>query len=477
LSKGPLTGSYRYYFVDPAISTLLTRYNQEHIIKHLDLMSGSEKLDLLNEISLIDFELIAELSKSCQLETSVEKKNVFKEVDVLSFNRSDVSSSQKNRLYGIGEDCLREGKVAIFLVAGGQGTRLGFKGPKGCYSISPIKGKSLFQLFAENIRALQMRYGKLLNWYIMASNDNIDETRSFFKDNNFFGLKRDKVHFLIQGQIPSLDLNGRLIIARNKRIFQNPNGHGGAIKALHDSGDLLRMEQDGIEEIFYFQVDNPLVKIADPLFIGAHVEHKAEISSKVVKKVNSTEKVGIIGRVNGRLGCIEYSELSQKEKEERIGDGSLRFGSANIAVHMLNRNYVEKLNMDTDYSLPYHTAIKEIECLAEGDRGHVPAVIQGKKFEMFIFDALGFAKSSVTLEVSREDEFSPVKNRTGEDSPEKARKAMIDLHTKWLRSSGKVSSIPDNLVIEVSPLYALDDVEFRKKFIPLSRILSPLYLE
>ncbi len=439
-------------------------------------MTDRERIGLLSDIEQIDFRHLAELYESYRLDLSKKnRKKIFQEIEVLSFCRGEVSEKYRKRLCCLGEDYLMQGKVAIFLVAGGQGTRLGFNGPKGCYAISPVKNKTLFQLFAENIRALKNRYGKCPKWYIMTSCENSGETRSFFEKSNFFGLERDSICFLIQKQIPALDLNGRLIISRDKKIFKNPDGHGGAIRALFDSGALQEMAREGIDEIFYFQVDNPLAKIADPLFIGAHVEHNAEMSSKVVNKENADERVGIIGRVDGKLGCIEYSELSQKEAQERRSDGSLRFRSANIAIHMLNRNFVEKLNRDKNFRLPYHRAIKEIECLDVN--GHLPRKIQGIKFELFIFDALGFAERSVSLEVPRNEEFSPVKNRTGADSPETARRAMINIHTKWLKSSVKLSSIPENLVVEVSPLYALDEEMFKEKFIEPPQISSPFYLE
>lgn len=465
-------------FMNADIPQRLINFNQEHILKHLDLVSNTEKQALFRDIEQIDLAQLANLYESYRLMHKVEKrKKFFQEVDTLSFNQTQTSEKQKRRLYSLGEDYLREGRVSIFLVAGGQGTRLGFQGPKGCYPISPVKTKSLFQLFAESIRALQHRYGNPLQWYIMTSQENNLETCNFFKQNNFFGLTKETVHFLIQRQIPSLNLEGKLIISQGKRIFKNPNGHGGSIFALHDSRALQEMAQRGIDEIFYFQVDNPLAKIADPLFIGAHVEQQAEMSTKAVKKVDPAEKVGLVGEIDGRLGCIEYSELSQKEAQERRKNGELRFNSANIAIHMLNREFVEKLNTRDNFRLPYHFAVKSIECLEVDGNRIIPKKIDGIKFEMFIFDALRFAERSVTLQVSREEEFSPIKNKTGVDSPETARKAMIKLFTRWLKSSNKISSIPDGLVIEISPLYALDEETFKKKFFPPSHILSPFYIE
>jgi UDP-N-acetylglucosamine/UDP-N-acetylgalactosamine diphosphorylase len=361
-------------------------------------------------------------------------------------------------------------------VAGGQGTRLGFNGPKGCYPITPVEEKSLFQLFAEKILALQLRYGTHLFWYIMTSSENHNVTKVFFQQHNFFGLHRDQIQFFIQAEIPSLDLDGKLILGTEGKIFKNPNGHGGSIKALHESGALKDMAKKGIDQIFYFQVDNPLVKIGDPLFIGAHVANKAEMSTKVVKKVDPKERVGIIGRINGRLGCIEYSELPPEQAKEKKEDGNLRFSSANIAIHMLKRNFVEDLANQKGISLPYHIAVKEIECLQEQQGALVHHTIKGLKFEMFIFDALGCTQNSITLEVKREEEFAPVKNHDGLDSPETAKKALINLNKRWLQNAGKLPEDSDDLIIEVSPLYALDEKEFQSKCkSPLSHS-TPLYL-
>jgi UDP-N-acetylglucosamine/UDP-N-acetylgalactosamine diphosphorylase len=458
------------------IASQLKNNGQEHILTYLERLNAGERQSLLEDAERIDLEQIAELFGSYRASRRQgHEQKVFEAAEVLAFPPTDVFAAERSRLINLGEDLLRQGRVAIFLVAGGQGTRLGYNGPKGCFPVSPVRRKSLFQLFAENIRALRSRYGVALPWYIMTSQENNAATCAFFKEQGFFGLGADTVQFIIQKENPSLDLDGRLIISPDKKIFKNPNGHGGSLYALKDSGALAQMAALGIDEIFYFQVDNPLAKIADPLFIGAHGENRAQMSTKVVRKVDPAEKVGIIGRVNGRLGCIEYSELSQAENAERLPDGRLRFSSANTAIHMLNRAFVEKLTSNPDFMLPYHIAVKGIDCLAP-DMATVKK-IDGIKFEMFIFDALGFAERSVTLEVPREEEFSPVKNSAGADSPVTARAAMIARHRSWLQGSGKLIAVPDDLVIEVSPLYALDAAEFAEKFQPPPNLSYPLYIE
>ncbi|MBN2108880.1 MAG: UTP--glucose-1-phosphate uridylyltransferase [Deltaproteobacteria bacterium] len=458
------------------IAGRLKSNGQEHILNYLERMNAGERQSLLEDAARIDLEQIAELFGSYRsLRGQGHEQKIFEAAEVLAFPPTDVFAAERRRLAGLGEDLLRQGRVAIFLVAGGQGTRLGYNGPKGCFPVSPFRRKSLFQLFAESIMALRSRYGAALPWYIMTSQENNAATCAFFKEHGFFGLGAGTVRFIIQKENPSLDLDGRLIISPDKKIFKNPNGHGGSLYAMKDSGALAQMADLGIDEIFYFQVDNPLANIADPLFIGAHAENRAQMSTKVVRKVDPAEKVGIIGRVNGRLGCIEYSELSQAEIAERLPDGRLRFSSANMAIHMLNRAFVEKLTSDPDFRLPYHIAVKGIDCLAP-DMATVHK-IDGIKFEMFIFDALGFAERSVTLEVPREEEFSPVKNSAGADSPDTARAATIARHRSWLQGSGKLPAVPADLVIEISPLYALDAEEFAEKFRPPPNLSSPVYIE
>jgi UDP-N-acetylglucosamine/UDP-N-acetylgalactosamine diphosphorylase len=448
----------------------LCAFKQEHILTYLDIISPAERAALLQDLKDINFTQLATRYQTYRRsKNETEEKKVFDTAEIIAPPFSP-------RFAAAGEDYLRAGKVGIFLVAGGQGTRLGFKGPKGCFPISPVKHKSLFQLFAEAIAALDRRYGKPLSWYIMTSRENDAETRRFFQEHNFFERDRGYIQFLVQGEIPSLDQDGRLLVSRGLQIFKNPDGHGGSLRALKESGALKDMQDKGIEELFYFQVDNPLAKIADPLFIGAHVEHGAEMSTKVVQKTDPAEKVGIIGKINGKTGCIEYSELTPAEIAEKRGDGTLRFDSANIAIHMIKRTFIEQLTQDERFSLPYHVAVKDVECLVAEDGRLIPDTRKGLKFEMFVFDALGFTTRSVTMQVQREEEFSPVKNFDGADSPQTAQQAMVNLFARWVKQSKKIPHFPEDLIVEVSPLFALDETEFAKKFVPPSAISSPLYI-
>jgi len=458
---------------------LLKQYGQEHLLDYLPMLGEREQKMLLADIDQIDLDALTDLyhSYTANHNTASNDDIVVEQAEVLSFHKPSDATDERKRLYAEGESLLSAGKVALFLVAGGQGTRLGFDGPKGCFPISPVAAKSLFQLFAESVLALQRRYCNSIPWYIMTSQENNTETTDFFQTNLFFGLDPASVHFIVQQQIPSLTLDGKLIVGENKRIFKNPNGHGGSLYALHESGALQDMSRRGIEEIFYFQVDNPLVNIADPLFIGAHRQHGADMSTKVVEKIDPSERVGIIGKLNGRLSCIEYSELTDEQARERLDDGRLRFSSANIAIHMINRRFVERLIASSHFHLPYHFAVKDIVCLVPEASRLISTTMKGIKCEMFVFDALGSARNAVTLEVSRGEEFSPVKNADGSDSPHTARRSLSARYAGWLRRSAPHLSIPDSFVVEVSPLYALTEEEFSAKYTPPLHIASPLYIE
>jgi len=372
----------------------------------------------------------------------------------------------------IGEDALRGGRVAAFLVAGGQGSRLGFDGPKGKFAISPLRGKTLFQLHAEKILALGRKYGRTIPWYIMTSKTNHKETVDFFKSNDFFGLESDHVSFFEQEMIPALGAEGQLLLESPGTVFMNPNGHGGSLSALKRSGALTDMRTRGVDLIYYFQVDNVLINICDPVFLGHHLEGGAEMSAKIVAKTDPDEKVGVLARVDGRLGVVEYSDLPDAAKRAIDADGSLRFRAGSIAIHVFNREFVERETAGR-LRLPWHVAHKKIACLNRAGQRVDPEKPNGYKFETFVFDALGDAHKVRFLEVSREDEFSPVKNAEGQSSPETARRDMVRQFKRWLQAAG--ASVPQGAV-EISPLFALESAELKDKLAMIPMTDGDLYL-
>ncbi|MFQ6112729.1 MAG: UTP--glucose-1-phosphate uridylyltransferase, partial [bacterium] len=400
---------------------------QGHVFRFWDELNEGARRALLTQLKAIDFDLLAELyRKFIQTPGGHKIQGELEPADFIAIPKTAQEKEAATQARLTGERALRQGRVAVFLVAGGQGTRLGYSGPKGKFPISPIKDKSLFQLHGEKILAMSRKYNVTIPWYIMTSETNHQETVDFFAAHGYFGLNPDDVMFFPQEMVPALDPSGRLILDARDHVFTNPNGHGGSLSALKKSGALDDMRRRGIDLIFYFQVDNVLVKICDPVFLGYHIQQQAQMSAKVVAKTDPYEKVGVLGRINGRLEVIEYSDLSDEQKEARNPDGSLEFGAGSIAIHVLDVEFVEQENKG-GLRLPWHVAHKKIPYINEKGKLIEPESPNGYKFETFVFDALGDAEKVVILEVKREEEFSPVKNARGVDSPATARRDMNNL--------------------------------------------------
>jgi len=368
-----------------------------------------------------------------------------------------------------GEQALRAGKVAAFTVAGGQGTRLGYDGPKGTYPVTPVTGKTLFQVFAEKILAATRRYGVEIPWFIMTSHANHEATEKAFREAGYFGLKPESVFLFRQGRMPAVDHDGRILLESKSSIAMSPDGHGGSLRALVRSGAVAEMRRRGIEVLSYFQVDNPLVQCIDPAFIGFHFEHGSEMSSKMIPKAYPLEKVGHFCVRNGRTVVIEYSDMPSAMQEERLENGKLRFIAGSIAIHLLGVDFVERTGgNDPAYTLPFHRADKKIPTIDAEGRPVIPSAPNGIKFEMFVFDALPFDRHPVIIETLREDEFSPVKNATGIDSPETCRNDQKRQWARWLAAAGTPiptdeTGLPE-VNFEVSPLFADSQQAFVTKW-------------
>ena len=385
----------------------------------------------------------------------------------------------------VGEAALRAGRVGVFTVAGGQGTRLGYDGPKGTFEITPIKGKSLFQVFAEKIMAASRRYGRPLHWFIMTSHANHEQTETYFIEKKYFGLERTRVHFFRQGRMPAVDFQGKIILETRSTLALSPDGHGGSLRALHRSGALDLMQKEGVDVLSYFQVDNPLVRCIDPEFIGFHLQSGSEMSSKTVPKVGPEEKVGHFCLQNGRVCVIEYSDMSVALQRETNPDGSLRFGSGSIGIHVIDREFARRMAAGGEgVSMPFHRADKKIPCIDAGGGAVRPDKPNGVKFELFVFDALPFARNSIVVETARADDFSPVKNATGVDSAQSCRDDQLRQFARWLQAVG--ATVPADatglpaLRLEVSPLFGYDASSFVESWQRLAskpEIKDGLYLE
>lgn len=383
-----------------------------------------------------------------------------------------------------GEAALRAGRVAAFTVAGGQGTRLGYDGPKGTYPVTPVKEKPLFQVFAEKIMAAGRRYGRPLHWFIMTSHQNHAATEAFFVEHDYFGMAKEHVHFFRQGRMPAVTFDGKILLESPGHIAMSPNGHGGSLRALDRSGALDLMQREGIDILSYFQVDNPLVRCIDPAFIGWHVLRGSEMSSKMVPKAYAGEKVGHFCEQRGKLVVVEYSDLPKAMQEETDANGGLRFNAGSIAIHILDREFIRSMARGTsDAALGFHRADKKIPTIDPDGSPVKPEKPNGVKFEMFVFDALPFAKNPVVIETDRRDDFSPVKNAEGKDSPQTCREDQLRQFGRWAKAAGaKLVTDETGLPVvrfEVSPLFGDDEVSFAaswKKLSPQPEISDGLYL-
>jgi UDP-N-acetylglucosamine/UDP-N-acetylgalactosamine diphosphorylase len=348
---------------------------------------------------------------------------------------------------------LRQGRVAVVTLAGGQASRLGFDGPKGAYPLGTVSGASLFQILAGMIARLRARSGTVVPWILMTGLENDAATRTFFERRNHFGLGSSNVHFACQGMLPALTPEGELLLAAPDRLFRNPDGHGGLFRALARSGLLELLKRRGVRNLFTCQVDNPLVRMADPAFLGLHALRGARMSCKAVVKTDPAEKVGVLALRDGKLECIEYSDLPVELQNQRAADGGLRLRAGNLAMHALDLEFAAEMAAQ---ALPLHRARKEVTALGAD---LVPQRRIAVKFETFLFDALPCAGPGKTLvqEALREEEFAPLKNRTGADSADAVRHALDARARRWLHAAGcEVAACGQ---VEIEPGLALDALD------------------
>lgn len=446
----------------------LRELRQDHIARLLSSEADPvSRRQIVGDLEEVDLDLVERLIRGEGLYSPPAGEVKPAEVIPTAFSSSNDSAPYREH----GENLLRSGKVAALVVAGGQGSRLGIEAPKGVVEVTPLKGKSLFRLFAEKLLALSRLFGCPIPWFIMTSRENDGPTREYFHRNEFFDLGKENVHFFVQGMLPSVSEKGKFLMSENGGLFMNPDGHGGTFNALRRSGSLQLMKDQGIEEIFYFQVDNPLARVCDPLFIGLHNRNSAQMSSKVVRKTSFEEKVGVIVKLGGKTCLLEYSDMDDAVRYAKDSSGSMLHWAGNLAIHMIRRDFAEEITSHGP-KLPFHRARKKINAM---DIDKKVLDVDGIKFETFLFDALPLAQRCITLEVLREEEFAPVKNLTGVDSLESSKLLQSDLHASWLKRTG--IHVSDGVRVEISPLFALDFDELRGKAVRLPQaILVDTYL-
>lgn len=435
---------------------------------HWDRLNDGQRDLLLGDLEQIQFEAVDAL-----IERNVRKAEPFplpRDIQPAPFYPAQPGIDLVGKYADAvkrGVSLIRKNKVCAVTVAGGQGTRLGFDGPKGAFPISPVKNKPLFQLFAEFLRGTNRRYGSDLIWYLMTSPQNDAETKAFFAEHSYFGLQPERVRFFRQGVMPAFSPDGRILMESTHRIAFSPDGHGGSLLAMRHSGVLADMASAGIDYLSYWQVDNPLVKAIDPLFIGLHDLSGAQMSSKMVRKADDLERVGNFAIGDGRMMVIEYSDLPETLARARGEAGERKFDAASIGIHAISRSFVEQLTADaTQFGLPWHRAVKKVAHVDATGQRIEPTEPNAVKLEAFIFDAIPLAKQSMILEAARSEEFSPVKNATGVDSADTSRRDLNRRAATWLEGAGfdvprRADGEPDG-VFEISPVLAIDPGHLRE---------------
>ncbi len=448
---------------------------QSQVFHFWDELNETARAALLDQAAAIDLNEINQLVDSL-VKGGGEAKIDFSALQPAPYETFPQHGGDPNAwaaAYNAGEQALREGRVAAFVVAGGQGTRLGYDGPKGTFPVTPLRQKSLFQVFAEKILSASREYGREIPWLIMTSIINHEATVAFFAENQNFGLKEDQVIFFSQGLMPAVDDKGKIILSDKGTIAMSPDGHGGSLRALARSGAVDQLRWRGIDTISYYQVDNPMVHIIDPAFIGWHRIKGSEMSSKMVPKAYPEEKVGHFCTLDGRTIVIEYSDLPMEMQRETLDtrhqtpdtSPQLRFLAGSIAIHMIDIDFIEKVGsgINPDFRLPFHRAHKKIQIVDDEGNTSKPDIPNGYKFEMFVFDALPFAQNPVIIECSRADEFAPVKNATGKDSPESCRAAQLAQWRSWLEAAD-IDLPKGEFEIEISPHFATHEQQFIEKW-------------
>ena len=395
---------------------LLKKYNQEHIIEFMNTLDEKEKENLENQILQIDFHQLLELYDNTKKKVEI-KENKIEEIKYI--DKQKMGNSKKEQLENLANDIIATGKYAVVTMAGGQGTRLEHPGPKGTFKLDVYgKGKYLFEILAENLKEANKKYNVVIPWYIMTSEENHENTLDFLEKHNYFGYDKNYVMLFKQGELPLLTLDGKLMIGKNKLIKLASDGNGGTFASLRLSGALADMKERGIKWVFIGGVDNVLLKMVDPILLGFAIEKNVKIASKSIVKANPHEKVGVFCNMNGHPKVIEYSELPEKMAEEVDKDGELKYGESHIMCNLFTIDAIEEISKQP---LIYHSAKKKIPYIDINGKEVIPNEPNAYKFEAFIFDAFTFFDDIAILRGKREEDFAPVKNKEGVDSPKTAK--------------------------------------------------------
>jgi UDP-N-acetylglucosamine/UDP-N-acetylgalactosamine diphosphorylase len=408
------------------VQSLLERYQQGHLLMGFEKVSKFEQDELLRTIESIDFELVEELYQGLSKGSKTSSQVTISPVKSANYKSLSDLERTVSRLYG--EKAIYDGELAVVTMAGGQGTRLGFDGPKGAFIFDKENNKSIFEALAETLKKVCDNYYVNIPWYIMCSNENILQTRKFFSDHFYFDYPGE-ILFFVQGEMPMLDRSGKILLDENYQIKMAANGHGGTLQSMERSGMIDDMKERGIKWVSINGVDNVLAKPVDPIFLGLAIMKKAKAGIKSIEKAYPEEKVGVVCLKNGRVGVVEYTEISEEMANERGDNGELVYGDAYALFSLFS---MEGLDRISRLKLPYHAAYKKADFYNSDGQWIAAENPNAIKFEQFIFDAyeLFDADDVCVFRTNREEEFAPIKNATGVDSPETALKLYRAYHSK-----------------------------------------------
>lgn len=397
-----------------AAKDVLKKYGQEHILHYYDELNTTEKASLLSQIEMTDFSVLENLSEKC---VSSERGR-FEPLGAVT-----VDDIEKNRekYHSVGSDAIKNGKVAAVLLAGGQGTRLGFEKPKGMFDIGVTKELYIFECLINNLLKVVGDTGTFVPLYIMTSEKNHDDTVRFFEEKNYFGYNSSHVKFFIQDMAASVDYNGKIYMESKSDISISPNGNGGWFSSIVRAGLLKDIKEKGIEWINVFAVDNVLQQIADPCFIGAVIDSGSQSGSKVVSKVSPDERVGVLCMEDGKPSIVEYYEMTEDMRKLRTEDGQLAYKYGVILNYLFS---VKRLEEIISEKMPVHVVEKKIPYMNSNGELITPKDPNGYKFETLVLDMVHMQESCLPYEVERCKEFAPVKNPDGVDSVDTARELL-----------------------------------------------------
>ncbi len=464
--------------MNPELVATLKRFNQSHLLRFADQLDPQQVAALERQLSQINFSELAGLYESFG-QTQKWAEMAARAQPPAAIRLDDATAQTPTRAAAIqrGQSALAAGEVALIMVAGGQGTRLGFAHPKGLLPVGPVSGRTLFQIHIDKLRAIAARYGTVIPLYIMTSPATDQETNSWLDRHDWFGYPADCRATFCQGTMPAVDAEtGHVLLSDLGQVFLGPDGHGGMLKALDQSGCLADINARGIRQIFYCQVDNPMCQICDPATIGYHLLTGSEMSSQAIPKSDALQNVGNLVSIDGQIHVIEYSDLPESAARQTHPDGTLKLWAGSIAVHVMDVDFLNRMTRHAN-ALPFHLAHKKVPFIDAAGQRVEPRSPNAIKFERFIFDLLPMARHSIVVEVDPATAFSPVKNAATHKTStvRTAQQAMMDQARRALHHVGV--EISESVDVEVAPALLADADALQQRTQGLSPITGPVYVE